>query len=869
MADTWRGKWEAFSAGVQVRAASAKTRINVYRKERPYVFWGGTLVGLPLLMGVLAVLLLIVLVYAGTWGKIPTRDVVRSVETPEASYLLDRDGEFIARYFDQNRESVDGKAIPQVLKDALVATEDERFTTHSGIDWQATARAVVFSGLLRREEQGGGSTLSQQLAKNHFPRKGGGKFTLVVTKIKEAITAKRFEKEYTKDELLTLYLNTVPFGENIYGVKLASRRFFGVEPIELKTEQAAVLVGMLKANTSYHPVWNPEASTRRRNLVMTRMTTQGFLPVAELDSLKSLPLEVRETKETSRGQTTYFSDRARQEVEAILDGKQDSRGNDYNIDKSGLRIYATLDGKLQQMAERALQEHLAYMQPKFREQWRNSSPDGFDAQLDKAILASPRYKSMIDTGLTKEAALKSFGESRQMTFADYSAYGRKKMKSSYRDSLRAELLRLRAAFIAADPNTGVVLAYVGGGDYFAIPYNSAAAKRQVGSTFKPLVYAVALENGFRVCDYFKNKKETYGFGKDKYTPENSDGRYGGEYSMTAALVNSVNTIAVAMVNELKPQKIVDFAEKIGFENVPNDLSNGLGTASLSIEDMIRLYGIFARDGTLPTYRMIRRIETREGELVWEAPVSMKAERVVSANTAEAMRYMLHEVAERGTGSGLARTYGVESEVAGKTGTTQDQADGWFMGFTNEIVVGAWVGAEYPNIRWKSLSLGQGAKTALPIVGKFLRQYELARGVTQFPELERFPEDTLRRYECSDRRWQEYAFDSLWMDNGEPYEPGVGYDEDGNPIYADPEDVEGAAPSGLTPVRRSSGDARPEGPGRAGRETTPDGRPGDDPEREANNQRLEELRKETERNKTDDKEKPVRKVLDKIFKKDPD
>ncbi len=865
MADTWQARWEAFSTGVTARAASAKTRINDYRRRHPAVFWSGTLVGLPLLACVLAVATFITLVYTGSFGKIPSREVVKNVETPEASYLLDRDGNYIARYFDQNRESIDGKAIPQVLKDALVATEDERFTTHSGIDWQATARAVVYSGLLRQEEQGGGSTLSQQLAKNHFPRAGGGKFSLVVTKIKEAITAKRFEKEYTKDELLTLYLNTVPFGENIYGVKLASRRFFDVEPLALKTEQAAVLVGMLKANSSYHPVWHPEASLKRRNLVMVRMAEQGFLPIATLDSLRALPLVVRETKETSRGQSTYFSDRVRLEVEAILDGKRDAKGNDYHIDKSGLRIYSTLDPELQKLAERALQDHLAYMQPKFRDQWRNSDPDGFEAQLDKAIKASPRYKELIASGLDLKAAMNSFGESRQITFADYSAYGRKKMKSSYRDSLRAELLRLRAAFIAADPNSGEVLAYVGGGDYFAIPFNSAAAKRQVGSTFKPLVYAVALENGFQVCDYFKNKKETYGTGEDEYTPENSDGRYGGEYSMTAALVNSVNTIAVATINELKPSKVVAFADKIGLKGVPNDLSAALGTASLSIEDMIRLYGIFARDGTVPTYRMVSRIETREGEVVWAAPASMQAERVVSTNTAEAMRYMLTQVAERGTGSGLARTYGVESDVAGKTGTTQDQADGWFMGFTNEIVVGAWVGAEYPNIRWKSLSLGQGAKTALPIVGKFLRGYELSRGTTKFPEIERFPEDTTRRYECSDRRWKQYAFDSLWMDNGELYEPGVGFDEDGNPIYFEPSEAPAPPEDGAPAPPRKPGTEPPAGP--------TDVRTKDDParvrEREANNQRLEELRREAEENKAGDEERGLKRGLKKLFKKDPD
>ena len=463
---------------------------------------------------------LVFLVWLGAFGRLPSREIIKNVEVAEGSYLYDRNGEYITRYYDQNRESVEAAQIPQVLRDALVATEDERFQQHSGIDWQATARAVVYSGLLGREEQGGGSTLSQQLAKNHFPRERGGTFRLVVTKIKEALTARRFEKEYSKDELLTLYLNSVPFGEDIYGVKLASRRFFGVEPKDLKPEQAAVLIGMLKANSSYNPVWHPEASRKRRNVVLQRMGQQAFISPAASDSLQALPLTLNEDLAATRSPATYFSDRVRPEIDAILERLPGHGGNAYTVDKSGLRIYTTIDVELQQMAERALREHIAAIQPAFRDQYRRRDPDGFAPQLEQSIKRSRRYKSLLREGLDEAAALERFAERRKINFEDYSALGRRTTTTSYRDSVRAELLRLRAGFVVADPHSGEVLAYVGGTDHFAVPYNSAAAKRQVGSTFKPLVYAVAIESGMQPCDYFKNEKVTYGSGADKYTPAN-------------------------------------------------------------------------------------------------------------------------------------------------------------------------------------------------------------------------------------------------------------------------------------------------------------------------------------------------------------
>ena len=846
-------RWRRVGTHARARIAAARTRLGAWRRQRPVAFWSGLLLGVPSALLALAVVGLLAAVWIGAFGRLPSRERIKNVETAEASYLLDRHGDYIARYYDTNRELVDGEDIPPVMVEALLATEDARFLEHSGVDWVATGRAIWYSGLRGQEEQGGGSTLSQQLAKNHFPREGRGKFRLLIAKIKEAFTAHRFEKEYSKDELVTLYLNTVPFGENIYGVKLAAQRFFGVEPLALKTEQVAVLVGMLKANSSYHPVWHPEASRERRNVVLRRMAEQGYLSAPARDSLMALPLVVESTRAGERAEAGYFVDRVKTEVEAILADLSDERGRSYGIGRSGLRITSTLDLELQRMAERALVRQLNELQPKFREQWRREDPEGFAEQLDRAIRESPRYQQFLRDGQTEAEALASFGESRTITFAEHSALGAKRQRASYRDSLRAELLRLRAGFVVADHRSGEVLAYVGGADHFAIPYNSATARRQVGSTFKPVVYAQALELGYQPCDYLANEKITYpGIDGDDYTPENADGRYGGYYSMTGALVRSVNTIAVAMADSLGTTRVAEMAAKLGLAGVPDDLAAALGTASFSVEEMVRAYAAFAGEGKLPTLRLVSRIETREGEVIYEAPLTMPPRRVMSPTTAVSMDYMLREVAARGTGADLAQRFSVESEVAGKTGTTQDQADGWFVGYTSELAFGAWVGAEYPNIRWKSLSSGQGSRTALPIVGRFLREYEQARAVTQLPELSG---DDASRFRCSDRRWSLHTFDPYYELDAGDYVPGeilpdgtvVPARETGAPTDNGNETPDGARDNGDP---GADDDAGQRGRGGAG-EVEPAPAGDEDPD------------------VGDAGDKPVRRALDRLLKRKPD
>ena len=700
-----------------------------------------------LLCGVLAVVALIAAVRLGAFGELPTRTEVAAIENHEASALFDRNGELLSRYYDQNRELVDFEDLPPVLIEALVSTEDARFFEHEGIDWVATARAVVFTGILGQREQGGGSTLSQQLAKRHFSRRGGGKFRLLIAKITEAITAGRFEEVYSKEELIGLYFNSVDFGENIYGVKLAAGRYFGVDPYELTADQAAVLVGMLKGTTSYNPVANPERSLARRNLVLRRMREQDFLTEAQYAELTAKPLGLAERRERAQARTSHFSERVKSDIATLLAGAAEEAGTEpLDLYTDGLRVYTTLDAELQRLAEAALQETLAELQPAFAAQYAKRDPDGdFAALLQAGIEQSARYRRLRASGLSSEEAAARFGESRTLTFAPTAALGGGERVSSYRDSVRAELLRLRAGFVVADAYTEEMLAYVGGEDYSVVPFNSASAKRQVGSTFKPIVYAAALEQNVSPCDYYPNELRTYA-DYDDWAPENSGGEYGGEYSVVGGLVGSVNTVAVQLVFEAGVQRVQELARSLGLRDVPAEPSIALGTPSLTLEEMARVYGAFAHRGLLPEYAYVLRIEDRDGEVLYERNEPVSNPRVVSRHTAEVMDYALRQVARRGTGAGLYGRYGVQSDVAGKTGTTQDQADGWFMGYTRDLVVGAWVGGQYPSIRWRSLARGQGARTALPIVGRFLRAYERARGVTRLPEL---PDDVLLDADCAD------------------------------------------------------------------------------------------------------------------------
>ena len=746
------------------------------RRRRPLAYWSSLLVGVPMLLAFLVVFGVVVAAQFGTFGRLPGQRELRRFRMAEASQLLSADGQVLGRYFDENRTLVPFDELPPALVDALIATEDARFYEHTGVDFRATARAVVYSVLLGREEQGGGSTLSQQLAKNVYPRRRSGTLALLGAKAREGIIARRLERIFSKEQVVEHYLNTVPFGDRKFGIRVAALGYFGVEPADLRPEQAATLVGLLKANSSYHPVRHPEAALRRRNLVLARMRDQGKLTGAAFDSLAALPLGVRERPALIRANHSHLSAAVRREAEAVLAKARRPDGKRYDLDRDGLRVHTTIDATAQAIAERALRAHLGDLQRSFRKQYASRDPAGFDALLRDFIRATPRYRLAAARGESEAAIEARFAERRTVRYGKHSALGERTVENStYRDSARLELLRLRAGFQVADPYTGAVLAYVGGEDYAGVPFDALGARRQVGSTFKPLVYAAALERGYGPCDYFANALRTYTVEGRDWTPGNSDGDHADNYSLGGALVHSANTVTAALIDEgAIDRRVRASARALGLPELPPGPTVALGTGSATVPEMMRVYATIRRGGTSPPpWRLLTRIETRDGESLYESPlrrvdgiavaragvierllgngVDSGGRRVLEDSVAAQVDLMLRGVVARGTAAALPGRMRVRTELAAKTGTTQDQADGWLLGYSRDLVFGAWVGGAYPSIRWRTSGLGSGSRTALPIVGKFFEAYEKKAGVTRLPPV---APHILAAAECPDRQTDE-------------------------------------------------------------------------------------------------------------------
>lgn len=673
-------------------------------------------------LGLLSILVFVALVYYGTFGPVPDYPTLKSIRNNTATQVYASDGQLLGKFYIENRLHADMDEISPDVINALVATEDARFFDHNGVDLRAWGRVFLRTVLMGDESGGGGSTLSQQLVKNLFPRAYDGWYSIPVFKIKEVIVARRLERLYSKEELLNLYLNTVPFGENIYGIKVASQRFFNTTPDQLGTEQAATLVGMLKANTYYNPVRNPENAKGRRNVVLYQMHRYGDLSKNKLDSLTALPLLADYQPEgDNKGLATYFREQIRQEAQELIKDLKKPNGQPYNIYTDGLRVYTTIDSRLQFYAEQAVAEQMKDLQSKFDTHWKGKTPWGSEKALQAYVRKSERYQNMKEAGYSQSQIDSAFNEPIQMTIFSWDEDFEQK-KISPLDSLKQALTMLQAGFLAMDPKSGEIKAWVGGIDHRFFKYDHVKSKRQVGSTFKPLVYAAALENGIDPCSYFENALFTYPDYED-WTPENADGEYGGWYSLAGALSNSVNTVSVSVLLETGLDAVIDLGHKMGIESeIPEVPSIALGTTEASLWEMVNVFGAFARGGKTVQPRYLSRIETADGvvlkDFTRDAAIS---ETVLSEQTASMMTHYLQMVVDSGTGRKLRYTYGLQNDIAGKTGTTQDQSDGWFIGYTPDIVAGAWVGGEFPSIRFRSLALGQGSATALPIFGNFLQK----------------------------------------------------------------------------------------------------------------------------------------------------
>jgi len=707
--------------------------------------------GLAFLMGGSLLVGFCALVYFGAFGPVPTYADLRQISNHTASEVYSADGILLGKYYVENRVNADFEEIPSNLINALVATEDARFFEHDGIDPRALARVAVRTILLADRSGGGGSTISQQLAKNLYPRQTYPLLTVPINKVREMFVARRLEKIYTKEQLLRLYLNTVPFGENIFGVKVAARRFFNKAPSELRTEEAAVLVGMLKGTTYYSPARHPDRAELRRNTVLRQMSRYGYLSPQESDSLQRIALQVDYQDEShSQGLATYFRAHLQQELEDILSQYSKPDGSPFNLYTDGLRIYTSIDSRLQQYAEEATRETMAEVQQKFYREWRTGTPWGADRVLQRAIQASPQYQQLQQKGLSEEAIQEELNKPRPMQVFDWDPE-RRQREMSVVDSVKHYLTLLNAGFLAADPRTGLIKAWVGGIDFRYVQYDHVKAQRQIGSTFKPIVYAEALRQGRQPCQFIPNERHVYEAYED-WSPRNSDGNYEGYYSMQGGLANSVNTVTVELMMDSGVDAVRNLATGLG---LPSDMHDGpaiaLGAVDASLYQVVRAYAAFANGGKLPRFHYLDRIETSDGQLIaeFQRPNPSAFRQALPEQVNNKLVHMLQSVVDSGTARRLRYQYGIYQELAGKTGTTQNQSDGWFIGFTPDLVAGAWVGAELPAVHFRSLYTGQGSSTALPIYGRFMRSVVRDKNYrkwrrSSFPAL---PDTTLASMAC--------------------------------------------------------------------------------------------------------------------------
>lgn len=697
-------------------------RYYIFRKRYRRIYIGLITFFIAGAVGIVSVLGLFIAVYFGVFGQVPDYAALSSIRNNEASEIYDNNGKLLGRYYKENRIIADSEEVPEFMLEALIATEDERFFEHSGVDLRALVRVFLRTIILQDRSGGGGSTLSQQLAKNLYPRTDHGVLSIPVVKFKEMIVARRLEKIYTKRELILFYLNTVPFGRDIYGVKVASDRFFNKGVDKLKIEEAAVLIGMLKANSYYDPVNNPKVSKGRRNIVLSQMAKNEFLANEDLDSLKSLELKIDYIDITDEKQrAAYFKAHLEKQINSIL-SSIGNKAEVLDLYTSGLKIYTSIDANLQAMAESAVKQEMVNLQKAFDKHWKGTSRVTNNMLLN-AMRESNRYQVYLNSGLSDEEAAAKFKENIEYRYYSPTAGKWRSITRSPLDSIARALTTLHCGLMSLEAGSGAVRAWVGGIDYASFQYDHVRSRRQVGSVFKPIVYLSALEKGVEPCEFLLNEQTTY-VDYENWTPKNADNKYGGYYSMPGALANSVNTMAVEYLFKSGIDTVIDYARAFGLEASINSVpSIALGAVEASVQEMAVVYGSILNDGKKVDPYFIERVEDAEGRVIYQHKKQVDPVQVVSVENAQLMREMLKNVVDKGTAQRTRFKYGVQSKAAGKTGTTSDQADGWFVGFTPGLVTSVWVGGENPSIRWRTITEGQGANTALPIWANYTKRIE--------------------------------------------------------------------------------------------------------------------------------------------------
>lgn len=700
------------------------------------------------------------------FGSSPSLDRLENPRSDQASELYTSDGKLIGKYFRENRSPVSYKEMSPQLIQALVATEDIRFYEHAGIDLEAIASAVYGSF---KGEARGASTITQQLAKNLYKTRTDDTkgvlgyipgVSIVISKTKEWLTAIKLEQRYTKQEILAMYLNTVDFGSNSFGIKVASKTFFNTSPDSLKLEQAAVLVGLLKAPTYYSPRFNPENATRRRNTVLGQMVKYGYLPQAKADSLSQLPLVLDYSVENHYdGPATYFRG-------AVADYLQEwCKQNGYDLYRDGLRIYTTIDSKMQAHAEAAMEEHMRKLQRRFDNHWQGRNPwvDEKDKEIpnfiEETIKRTAYYQRLKKKYGDDTAAIsRELNRPREMkVFTWENDSLEKTVTMSPLDSLAYYKHFLHGGMMTMDPFTGHIKAWVGGINFKYFKYDHVKqARRQPGSTFKPFVYVAAIDNGYSPCDKIVDKRITINYvekGERKnWSPTNADWQYtGAPMTLRRAMGKSVNSVTAQLTELIGWETVVQYAHKLGITSelqaVP---SIGLGPSDVSIYEMVGAYSTFPNHGFHTEPMFITRIEDHNGNLIHQ--FTPKQKKVLSEETAFLMMHMLKGGIEEPGGTSQALwEYDLwkGNEIGGKTGTTSNHSDGWFMGVTKDLVTGVWVGGEDRSIHFRTSQLGEGSKTALPVFGLYMER------VYQDPELGytmgRFPGPTVKidkKYNCT-------------------------------------------------------------------------------------------------------------------------
>jgi penicillin-binding protein 1A len=677
----------------------------------------------------------------GLFGSMPSFEDLENPDSNLATEIISADGVVLGKYFEKNRSQLKYSDLPKNLVDALVATEDVRFYEHSGIDGRGTLRAVFSLGT-----SGGASTLTQQLAKQLFHGEGS-KFLpfRIVQKMKEWIIAIRLERQYTKNEIIAMYCNVYDFGNYSVGVSSAAQTYFSKIPKDLTIDESAILVGMFKNSGLYNPVKNPQGVKNRRNVVLLQMEKGGIITEGQKEQLQALPIKLNFKLESHReGTATYFREYLRDYMKKWMEENKKADGSDYNIYKDGLKIYTTIDSRMQLYAEEAVEKHMANLQEQFFEEAKTNKNAPFvniskaetDRLMKQAMKASYRWTVMTELDKSEEEIIASFSQKTKMKVFTWK--GEKDTIMTPLDSIRYYKHFLQSGLMAMEPQTGNIKAWVGGINYKYFQYDHVGqGARQVGSTFKPFVYATAIEQlGMSPCDTildgpFMIRKGRHHVTED-WEPRNSNNSYRGMVSLKQGLANSINTISAKLIDKTGPEAVIELTHKLGVKSeIPAQPSIALGAVDITVQDMVAAYGTFANQGVYVKPQFISRIEDKSGVVIYE-PIP-ESHDVLNKDIAFAVIKLLEGVTETGSGVRL-RTEGggsgdnrwtgypylFRNPIAGKTGTTQNQSDGWFMGMVPNLVTGVWVGCEDRSARFKSLTYGQGATAALPVWGYFMK-----------------------------------------------------------------------------------------------------------------------------------------------------